>query len=462
MGSKWEKVRLGDHCIKIGSGATPKGGSSVYTDTGNTYFIRSQNIYNDGFNTNGLVFINDEAAFKLKNVEVQENDVLINITGDSVARVCIAPGSFLPARVNQHVAIIRPKSNEFDSRFLRYFLSSPHQQALLLTLASAGATRHALTKGMIEDLQVPKPPLNIQMSIANILEFFDKKIEKNNYQNQTLEQMSQTLFKSWFVDFDPVIDNALDAGNPIPEAMQSRAELRQKVRNSADFKPLPAKIRSLFPSEFEETELGWVPKGWKEGTLPEIACINSTSWTNKNQPDYINYVDLSNAKDGRIYSIEKLSFNDAPSRARRILKKDDLIFGLVRPANRSFAYVHINDLTGSTGFAVIRAQKAIYKNFIYYFVTYNKNIEELTRIADGGAYPAIKPDDICALPLIIPSINIIEKFDELTSNFREMMNNSLIQKEYLTNLRDTLLPKLISGELSLEDLPDLTTDTEAA
>ncbi len=74
--------------------------------------------------------------------------------------------------------------------------------------------------------------------------------------------MSQTLFKSWFVDFDPVIDNALDAGNPIPEALQSRAELRQKVRNCADFKPLPAEIRSLFPSEFEETELGWVPKGW--------------------------------------------------------------------------------------------------------------------------------------------------------------------------------------------------------
>lgn len=81
-------------------------------------------------------------------------------------------------------------------------------------------------------------------------------------------------------------------------------------------------------------------------------------------------------------------------------------------------------------------------------MTYDKNIEELARIADGGAYPAIKPDDICTLPLIIPSINIIEKFDELTSNFREMMNNSLIQNEYLTNLRGTLLPKLISGELS--------------
>ncbi|EJR0359078.1 restriction endonuclease subunit S [Klebsiella quasipneumoniae] len=462
MGSNWKTVRLGDYCIKIGSGATPKGGNSVYTDTGNTYFIRSQNVYNDGFNTNGLVFITDEAAFKLKNVDVQENDVLLNITGDSVARVCIAPRAFLPARVNQHVAIIRPKNDAFDPRFLRYFLSSPHQQTLLLTLASAGATRNALTKGMIEDLQVPKPPVYAQKSIANVLDCFDKKIESNNKINQTLEQMSQTLFKSWFVDFDPVIDNALDAGNPIPEALHSRAELRQKVRNSADFKPLPADIRALFTAEFEETELGWVPRGWKAGSIPDIAFINSTSWGTKNQPDYVNYVDLSNAKDGIISSIEEIPFEDAPSRARRILKKDDLIFGLVRPANRSFAYVHVDGLTGSTGFAVIRAKNKIYKNFIYYFVTYDKNIEELARIADGGAYPAIKPDDICSLPLIIPPEEIVQRFDESTSNFRDLMNNSLVQNDHLTTLRDTLLPKLISGELSLEDLPDLVTQTEPA
>ncbi len=361
----------------------------------------------------------------------------------------------------QRVITLRGKKGILENDYLLYLLQSSFVQNQLDGRAS-GSTVTGIKQSELREIILRLPPVSLQKSISHQLKCLDKKIDLNNKINKTLEQMSQTLFKSWFVDFDPVIDNALDAGNPIPEALQTRTKLRQKVRNSADFKPLPAEIRSLFPSEFEETEFGWVPKGWKEGTLPEIAFINSTSWTNKNQPDYINYVDLSNAKDGRIYSIEKLSFNDAPSRARRILKKDDLIFGLVRPANRSFAYVHINGLTGSTGFAVIRAQKAIYKNFIYYFVTYDKNIEELTRIADGGAYPAIKPDDICALPLIIPSINIIEKFDELTSNFREMMNNSLIQKEYLTNLRDTLLPKLISGELSLEDLPDLTTDTEAA
>lgn len=364
--------------------------------------------------------------------------------------------------LGQNLVLLRTTGNLIKPEYLRWVVNSTYWWDEVEKYKNPGAIFDSLKCCDIPNFKIPTPPLHIQDKISYILGSLTDKINLNNKYNHTLEQMSQTLFKSWFVDFDPVIDNALDAGNPIPEALQTRAKLRQKVRNSADFKPLSAEIRSLFPSEFEETELGWVPKGWKEGTLPEIAFINSTSWTNKNQPDYINYVDLSNAKDGRIYSIEKLSFNDAPSRARRILKKDDLIFGLVRPANRSFAYVHVDGLTGSTGFAVIRAQKTIYKNFIYYFVTYDKNIEELARIADGGAYPAIKPDDICTLPLIIPSINIIEKFDELTSNFREMMNNSLIQNEYLTNLRDTLLPKLISGELSLDDLPDLTTDTEAA
>lgn len=298
--------------------------------------------------------------------------------------------------------------------------------------------------------------------ISKINSIIFEKIKCNKLINSALEQMSQTLFKSWFVDFDPVIDNVLDAGNPIPEALQFRAELRQKVRISADFKPLPADIRALFPAEFEETELGWVPRGWKEGSIADIAFINSTSWGTKNQPDYVNYVDLSNAKDGIISSIEEIPFEDAPSRARRILKKDDLIFGLVRPANRSFAYVHVDGLTGSTGFAVIRAKDTIYKNFIYYFVTYDKNIDELARIADGGAYPAIKPDDICSLPLIIPPEEIVQRFDESTSNFRDLMNNSLVQNNHLTALRDTLLPKLISGELSLEDLPDLVDQTEPA
>ncbi|HFN3785224.1 TPA: restriction endonuclease subunit S, partial [Enterobacter hormaechei] len=358
--------------------------------------------------------------------------------------------------LNTTLYVVDFKGN--DPLFVYYLLQTISYADYTDKAAVPGINRNHLHKAKVK---VPIS-LEIQQKVAAQLYQLEKRVTLGKQINQTLEQMSQTVFKSWFVDFDPVIDNALDAGNPIPEALQSRAEMRQKVRKSADFKPLPADIRALFPAEFEEAESGWVPMGWKDGSLPDIAFINPTSWGTKNQPNYVNYVDLSNAKDGIISSIDKISFKEAPSRARRILKKDDLIFGLVRPANRSFAYVHIDGLTGSTGFAVIRAKNTIYKNFIYYFVTYDKNVEELARIADGGAYPAIKPDDICSLPLIIPSEEIVQRFDELTSNFRYLMNNSLVQNEFLTALRDTLLPKLISGELPLEDLPDLIKQTEAA
>ncbi|MGU3192607.1 restriction endonuclease subunit S, partial [Vibrio cholerae] len=277
MGNDWPIVKLGDYCKKIGSGATPKGGSSVYLDLGDVCLIRSQNIYNEGFSESGLVYIDDIAATKLKNVEVEKNDVLLNITGDSVARVCLAPSDFLPARVNQHVAIIRPNAAEFDARFLRYLLASPKTQKLLLNLASAGATRNALTKGMIEDFEVSKPPVSVQTGIANLLESLDNKITLNRQINQTLEQMAQALFKSWFVDFDPVMDNALDAGFfeqdwPIPDELQHRAEVRQAVRESEGFKPLPDDVRQLFPDAFEESELGWVPKGWKVTMLGDM-CV---------------------------------------------------------------------------------------------------------------------------------------------------------------------------------------------
>ncbi|AKE77801.1 TPA: restriction endonuclease subunit S [Klebsiella pneumoniae] len=443
MGSKWKTVRLGDYCIKIGSGATPKGGNSVYTDTGNTYFIRSQNVYNHGFNTNGLVFITDEAAFKLKNVDVQENDVLLNITGDSVARVCIAPGAFLPARVNQHVAIIRPKNDAFDPRFLRYFLSSPHQQTLLLTLASAGATRNALTKGMIEDLQVPKPPLHAQKSIANVLDSFDKKIESNNKINQTLEQISQTLFKSWFVDFDPVIDNALDAGNSIPEALQSRAELRQKVRNSADFKPLPADIRTLFPAEFEETELGWVPKGWVTNRLENILelaygkALKKTERTNGDYPVY-----GSGGVDG--------THNEYLVKGPGIIVGRKGTVGSLHWENKNFYPID----------TVFFVKPKEYYSLVYcYQLLKTLGLENMNTDA---AVPGLNRNNAYRLEVVTPTQSIITKFTNIIQTIQHKMDSNHNKTENLTALRDTLLPKLISGELSLEDLPDLVTQTEPA
>lgn len=464
MGSKWNTVRLGDYCIKIGSGATPKGGNSVYTDTGNTYFIRSQNVYNDGFNTNGLVFITDEAALKLKNVDVQESDILLNITGDSVARVCIAPRAFLPARVNQHVAIIRPKNDAFDPRFLRYFLSSPHQQVLLLTLASAGATRNALTKGMIEDLQVPKPHVHTQISIANVLESFDKKIESNNEINQTLEQMSQTLFKSWFVDFDPVIDNVLDAGNPIPEALQSRAELRQKVRNSADFKPLPADIRALFPAEFEETELGWVPKGWITTSFNDLIELIGGGTPKTSVEEYWNgdipwfsVVDAPNESDVYVLTTEKnITTEGLNNSSAKLLRKGTTIIS-ARGTVGKCAMVAVPMAMNQSCYGVI-GKNNISDEYVYFQL---KNaVQTLQQMGHGSVFNTITRDTFKNIKVPFCNEELTNSYSLLVKNYFSKILNNNYQNIALTNLRDTLLPKLISGELSLEDLPDLANQTE--
>ena len=201
---KWRKVVLGDVCTKIGSGATPRGGKDVYLQDGPYSLIRSQNVYNDGFRRDGLAFIGEHHADELRNVEVFEDDVLLNITGDSVARACQVAPDVLPARVNQHVAIIRPDSVNLDPGYLRYYLVSPEMQTLLLSWAGSGGTRNALTKGMIESLEIPIPPLPEQRAIAHVLGTLDDKIELNRRMNQTLEEMARVLFKSWFVDFDPV------------------------------------------------------------------------------------------------------------------------------------------------------------------------------------------------------------------------------------------------------------------
>jgi type I restriction enzyme S subunit len=140
MKKNWKIIKLSESCSKIGSGATPTGGKEAYLKSGPISLIRSQNVLDFSFTKNGLAFISPEQAYELKNVTIEEDDVLLNITGDSVARVCKVPKDLIPARVNQHVAIIRPQKDKIDSDYLKYYLLEPSFKGYLLGLASSGAT----------------------------------------------------------------------------------------------------------------------------------------------------------------------------------------------------------------------------------------------------------------------------------------------------------------------------------
>lgn len=162
----WRWARLGDHVTKIGSGATPSGGQASYSQSG-IPLIRSQNVHMNHFIPTGLAYISHELDEEMKGSRVLTGDVLLNITGASIGRVCVVPTEFCPGNVNQHVSIVR-SDGAFDPSFLSYYLSNPDFQSHILA-NQAGATRQALTKAQIENFQIPFPPLAAQRRIAAIL-----------------------------------------------------------------------------------------------------------------------------------------------------------------------------------------------------------------------------------------------------------------------------------------------------
>lgn len=163
-----KKEKLKNITSKIGSGSTPKGGQANYKESG-TPLVRSLNIHFDYIKFKGLAFIDEEQAEKLKNVIIYEGDVLLNITGASIGRVNLAPKDFHNGRVNQHVSIIRPKSNSFIPKFLKLYLQSSDIQNWIMN-ANYGVTRQALTKDQLENLEVPLPEISKQKKIIQEIE----------------------------------------------------------------------------------------------------------------------------------------------------------------------------------------------------------------------------------------------------------------------------------------------------
>ena len=220
---------------------------------------------------------------------------------------------------------------------------------------------------------------------------------------------------------------------------------------------------ALFPDDFEDTELGPVPKGWRMGKLSDLSTLNPESWTAKKHPETVAYIDLANAKDNEIAEITEYRFDDAPSRARRVLRDGDTIIGTVRPGNRSFAFIYgaAANLTGSTGFAVLRPTTPENAEFIYLVATAESSIEYFAHIADGGAYPAIKPEVVSELKTVLPNKAVLKAFHDFVAPLFKKTSENQQQAQTLATLRDTLLPRLISGQLRLPEAKSFVEEATA-
>ena len=420
---QWEKtrqkVRLGDVCSKIGSGATPSGGKDVYLEEGTYTLIRSQNVYNQGFHHEGLVFLSEHHAKELQNVEVFEEDVLLNITGDSVARVCQVAPEVLPARVNQHVAIIRPDSGNLDPGYLRYYLVSPEMQDLLLSWAASGGTRNALTKGMIESLEILVPPLADQQAIAHVLGTLDDKIELNRRMNQTLEEMARAIFQDWFVDFGPI---------------------RAKMEEQEPY--LPPELWNLFPDNLVDSEIGEIPHTWELKSINKVLTAKNIRVGETKLPEY-------SCTNTGLYPRSKY-FNKQLSKANsknKVVHHGDMVFGLSR---QILNFGLMKDTIGcvSPAYRVYTiddniidpdlAERMIRTHTEYYYGAIAGSSRE---------GQSISPDALSLLNILCPPVTLQETFYaeiEPIAQRRKILED---EAEGLITQRDALLPKLLSGNL---------------
>lgn len=449
MGSKWEKIKLKEVVDII----TTKVDVSQISLCD---YISTENMLT---NFGGISIANSKPSTG-KITKFHSGDILFSNIRTYFKKLWLADRT---GGCSNDVIVFRPKKHINSNYILSVLMDQKFIEYTVLT--SKGTKMPRGDKTAILDYEFNLAPDKYCQHIAKTNTLIFSKLKSNEVINKSLEQMSQTLFKSWFVDFDPVIDNALDAGNPIPEALQSRAELRQKVRNCADFKPLPAEIRSLFPSEFEETELGWVPKGWSFTALKnfgKIICGKTPTKSNKNYygedflfikiPDMHGKVFVTNSHD-------KLSKLGSESQSNKIIPHGSICVSCI--ATVGLVSINAQDCHTNQQINSIVPNSPHYRNYLYFSMLEKYKI--FHDLASGGSATLNMNTSVFSnIATLMPNNLVLKQFHKITEPWFEAILLNEYKLTSLASLRDTLLPKLISGELSLEDLPDLNTDTEAA
>jgi type I restriction enzyme, S subunit len=392
--SEWQEVSLGEVTNKIGSGATPKGGGESYKDSGIS-LIRSQNVLDFKFSKSGLAFIDNSQAHELRNVSVEKDDVLLNITGDSVARCCVVPQDILPARVNQHVAIIRANKEIADTHYIFYSLQTLKEE--LLMQSEIGATRNALTKGMLESLKLSIPALEEQKAIASVLSSLDDKIDLLHRQNTTLEAMAETLFRQWFVEeaLDSNIGQFIDLQNGY-------------AFKSQDFKGIGEqrvlKIKNISGGIIDLNNTDFI----------DSAVANKTDAKFKVLAGDVLFA-MTGAEIGKLGIVPKTNTPLWLNQRVGLLKEK-------YKGARFLAYLQLNSEIGQ---------------------------DYIENSATGSAQPNISGSLIEQCPFPKIEASRVKECGEILDVYYQKLISNLGQIQSLEKLRDNLLPKLTSGEVRL-------------
>jgi type I restriction enzyme S subunit len=271
--------------------------------------------------------------------------------------------------------------------------------------------------------------------------------------NETLESMAQALFKSWFVDFDPVIDKALAGGKEIPEELSEKAQARAVLGDNR--RPLPEEIRTLFPDEFTySNDLGWIPEGWEVGSLVEIALLKTSSVQPKNEPETV----------WTHFSIPAFDENRLPNnelgstiKSGKYMVPPTAI--LASKLNPQFPRVWLPDVEKdetaicSTEFMPFVPLDTHERPFLYAFFNSSIIQEKIVNRATGstGSRQRVRPREIASMSILKPPQRLRVHFSNIAGSYYSKVAANIRAARYLEKLRNTLLPKLLSGELRIPD-----------
>lgn len=463
MAGKWSELSLLE-LYDVSSGLSK--GAEYF---GQGYpFLSFKDVFRNTFLPNQLEQLVLSEDKERNTCSVKKGDVFITRTSETMHELgmsSVALKDYPEATFNGFTKRLRPKSGTekiLHPEYVGYYLRSPLFRQKMLAFSTM-STRASLNNEMIGRLTITYPELAVQKRISGVLKCLDEKIELNHQTNQTIEQIAQVLFKSWFVDFDPVIDNALIAGNDIPEALQHKAEQRKQAQQLPDFKPLPDNIRALFPNKFEQIGeptigiSGWIPKGWKVSNTDAELGIKGGSTPSTKNPDFWEGGDIHwtspkdlSGNDSKILldTSRKITEAGLAKITSGLLPVDTVLMSSRAPVG--YLALAKVPLAINQGYIALQCGKDLTPEYTMQFL--DSIMDEIKGISGGTTFAEISKKTFRSIKLVVPSKPAIDAYTAIAKINYDKITENIKQTNSLTETRDYLLPKLISGEITMENL----------
>lgn len=428
MESKWSTIRIEDVAKKLAMGPF---GSDIKTDNFVSVgipVIRGNNLTGERFQDADFVYLTNAKADELKAANAFPNDIIFTHRG-TLGQVAIIPQNAIYNRyvVSQSQMKLTCDISKVDPSFVFYFFRSPQgQHALLANTSTTGVPAISRPLTSLKQIRIPYPSLPEQRAIARVLGSFDDKIELNRKMNATLEELARTLFKSWFINFDPV--HAKAAGRD-PAGMD-------------------AATAALFPDSFEEAQGRKVPKGWEVKGLDEIATFLNGLALQKypaKGDDFLPVIKIAQMRKGHTEGSDKAS----PSIPQAyIIENGDVLFSWSGSLEAMLWYGG----RGALNQHLFKVSSDRYPKWFYYLWVLHF-LPEFQFIAAGKATTMghIQRYHLTESKVVVPPSDLIEAANNLLKPLFDELENKNLQSQTLIELQNTLLPKLMSGEIRVRD-----------